>query len=166
MSKQNREALIEEIIAIELDMFRRVRTAEPSDCQQNEKTFKAMRQMTHSVLSLDTLKSYLTDLKNAIEEGRNLCTEKYARMDNLIPPLKHNPIISRIIDIESSMMRAFCENYPHMFGNHIYNFGNYLRSELETYSDITLSLYLKDVIKAQEQKRNLAGERYRDLSLV
>ena len=166
MQKQNRKKVIEEIIAFELDMFQRVKTAEPSACQENKNTFKVMRRMTHSVLSIDTLKSYLADLKKAIKEGRNLCTEKYARMDNLIPPLKHNPIIDRITEIETSMMKNFSKNHPNIFGGGIANFKNYLRSELETYSDNTLSLYLKDIITAQEQKRNLAEERYRDVSLI
>ncbi len=166
MQKQHRQQIIEEIITFELDIFQRVKTAEPSACQENMDTFKLMRRMTHSVLSIDTLKSYLADLKKAIEENRNLCTEKYARMDNLIPPLKYNPIIDRIAEIETSMMKDFSKNHPNLFGEGIANFKNYLRSELETYSDNTLSLYLKDIINSQEQKRNLAEERYKALSLI
>jgi len=36
--------------------------------------------------SKEMLESYFDDLVIAQKKGRNLVTEKYARMDNLIPP--------------------------------------------------------------------------------
>jgi hypothetical protein len=163
MHKDNKPELIEHIIEIELDMFELVRTAEPSLCKDRPETFKAMRGMTHSVLSTETLESYLEDLQKARAEGRNLLTEKYARMDNQIPPLKANPIIDDITKRESHWMRELSQKFPHIFKGEPANFEHYLSSELETYSDKTLESYSRDVSKAEEGKRNLAEERYTKL---
>ncbi|PIU56245.1 MAG: hypothetical protein COS88_03075 [Chloroflexi bacterium CG07_land_8_20_14_0_80_51_10] len=159
LDRKQYEELADAIIEIELDMFERVRTAEPSLCKDSPQTFKAMRRMTHSVLSTQTLESYLEDLHKAKAEGRNLLTEKYARMDNRIPPLKTNPIIDDIVKIEDRWMKGLSEKYPHAFKGGP-GFQLYLFSELETYSDKTLELYFEDVSKAEKEGRNLAEERY------
>ena len=157
--QRDRKELLNHIIEIELDMFERVRTAEPSLCKDRPETFRTMRAMTHSVLSTETLESYLEDLHMAKAKGRNLLTEKYARMDDRIPPLKTNPIIDDIVKIEYRWMKELSEKYPHTFkgglGSKVY-----LSSELETYSDKTLELYFGDVSKAEIEGRSLAEERY------
>ena len=157
--KRSREELVKSIIEIELDMFERVRTAVPSLCQERLETFKMMRKITHSVLSPETLESYLEDLHEAKAKDRNLITEKYARMDNRIPPLKINPIIDDIVNIEDRWSKELSEKYPHVFKSGL-GFKVYLYSELETYSDKTLQLYFEDVSKAEKEEINLAEERY------
>ncbi|MDY7019650.1 MAG: DUF4125 family protein [Chloroflexota bacterium] len=157
--KRERKELLDGIIEIELDMFNRVRTAEPSLCQERPETFKAMRWMTHSVLSTGTLESYLGDLQKADTEGRNLLTEKYARMQNIIPLLKTNPIIEDIVKVEASWMKELSQKYPRTFKGQ-YGFETYLHSELETYSDETLKFYFDDISQAEKEGRNLAEERY------
>ena len=157
--KRERKELLDGIIEIELDMFKRVRTAEPSLCQERPETFKAMRWMTHSVLSTETLESYLGDLQKAETEGKNLLTEKYARMQNIIPLIKTNPIIEDITKVEVSWMKELSKKYPHTFGAQS-GFELYLHSELETYSDETLKFYFDDVSEAQKEGRNLVEERY------
>lgn len=82
-------------------MFQKVRTIEPALCQDLPETFEIMREMNHSVLSLESLKSYLNDLNVALSKKRNLLTEKYARMNNTIPPLNNNPLIKEIVSIEA-----------------------------------------------------------------
>ena len=157
--KRERKELLDGIIEIELDMFKRVRTAEPSLCQERPETFKAMRWMTHSVLSTGTLESYLGDLQKAETEGRNLLTEKYARMQNIIPLIKTNPIIEDITKVEVSWMKELSQKYPHTFGSRP-GFEIYLHSELETYSDETVESYFGDISKAKKEGRNLVEERY------
>lgn len=157
--KESREASLNSIIEIELDMFQRVRTADPSLCKDRPETFKVMRRMTHSVLSTETLESYPEDLHKAKAEGRNLLTEKYARMDNKIPPLKTNPAIGDIVEIEAHWMAELLEKYPRIFKGGA-SFKTYLSSELETYSDKTLELYFEHVSKAKKEGRNLTEERY------
>lgn len=156
---RNHQELLERIIEIELDMFERVRTDEPSACKDSPEGLKTMRRMTHSVLSTDTMESYLGDLQEAKAAGRNLLTEKYARMDNKIPPLKANPGIGKIVEIEGRWMKELSEKYPYTFKGGE-GFRIYLSSELETYSDKTLELYLKDTSKADAEGRNLAEDRY------
>ena len=156
---ERKRLLLNDIIEIELDMFQRVRTAEPSLCQERPETFKEMRWMTHSILSTETLESYLEDLQKAQAEGRNLLTEKYARMQNIIPALKANPVIEDIVRIEARWMKELSEKYPRTFKGEP-GFEIYLHSELETYSDKTLELYFSDVFKAEKEERNLAEERY------
>jgi len=162
--KENSRGLLNNIIKFELDMFEQVRTSEPSLCKERPETFRAMRGMTHSVLSTETLQSYLGDLQKAKAEGRNLLTEKYARMDNRIPPLKTNRFIDDIVKLESRWMRELSQKYPHSFRGGSGSFELYLSSELETYSDETLKLYFGNVSRAEKEGGNLAEERYTILS--
>ena len=152
--------LIDKIVGIELWMFQKVRTIEPSLCQERLDTFKLMREMGHSVLSLETLSSYLKDLEKAKRRDRNLVTEKYARMSNMIPPLNQSSALNDIMAIESSWMKELEQKYPSILKQNSKYFETYLSSELETYSNETLNLYLKDIVKAKAAKRNLAEERY------
>jgi hypothetical protein len=159
IDKGNREEILDSIVESEFDMFERVRTNEPSLCKERPETFRAMRRMAHSVLSTKTLQSYVEDLQKAEAEGRNLLTEKYARMDNRIPPLKLNPIIDDIVEIEARWMEELSRKYPHAV-RHRPGFKIYLSCELETYSDETLELYFGDVSRAEKEGRNLTEERY------
>jgi hypothetical protein len=164
VEEQNREELLDNIVKFELDMFEQVRTSEPSLCKDRPETFKVMRGMSHAVLSTRTLKSYFRDLQKAKAKGRNLLTEKYARMDNRIPPLKSNRLIDDIVKLESRWMKELSQKYPRSFKGGSSSFELYLSSELETYSDETLKLYFSDVSRAEKEGRNLAEERYTGLS--
>jgi len=113
------------------------------------------------------LSSYEEDLQRAKQQGRNLLTEKYARMDDVIPPLTINPLIEVIVDIETDWQRQLENLYPALFvrccrqtdrdGNGS-DFSIYLRGELETYSETTLDLYYDNVKAALSEGRNLAIE--------
>ena len=162
--KRSHEELLNQIIEIELEMFKKVRTINPSLCQEQPEAFKVMRGMTHCVLSLETLESYLDDLQTAQKEGRNLLTEKYARIDDRIPPLKINPVISKIIEIEGNWLKEFSVKHPQIIKTELIGFERYLSSELETYSDRTLDLYFKDISRAKKEGKNLAEERYNKLA--
>ena len=108
----DRKQLLEKIIAREAGMFIAVKASEPADCQEMLKTFYLMREMSHSVLAADTLTSYLQDLETAAAAGRNLMTEKYARMENLIPSLNENELIYKIVDIEREWLAEVHKKYP------------------------------------------------------
>lgn len=159
---EDREELIRQIVAIELEMFVSVKSAEPAACQQMTRTFKAMRGMSHSAWSLETLSSYYKDLQAAVLNRRNLITEKYARMDNLIPPINLNPVIKSIVAIESGWIRELHEKFP-LSVKYDEKFETYALAELETYSDTTLALYYRDVECAQKAGINLAEIRYEHL---
>jgi hypothetical protein len=160
---KSKNYFLKKIVRIELEMFEDVRTTQPSLCQEKPGAFKLMREMNHSALSYDTLKSYLKDLKTAKSKGRNLMTEKYARMNNLIPPLKVNVLIQKIVSIESDWMNALSNRYPLSINHKPEHFNIYLSCELETYSDRTIELYLKDIELAKKNGMSLAKERFNHL---
>jgi hypothetical protein len=158
-----REALVDEIVEREWEMMRTVVSDGRSLCQERPGTFRAMREMTHSVLSRDTLASYAGDLRNAALAGRNLVTEKYARMEGKIPPVSACPLIPRIVAIEAAWMEELCTAFPSTFRPAAASFERYASCELETWSDTTLSLLYRDVLAAREAGRNLVRERYESL---
>lgn len=160
---RSRDELLTRIIDIEWDMMQRVIAAEPNLCQQRPETFRAMRGMSHSVLSDETLRSYFNDLEGALEAGRNLITEKYARMDNLILPLSDSPLIPKIVKIEMDWIQQLNDRFPLTFKGRFASFENYLSCELETFSDQTIELYYRDVFSAAEAGKNLTEQRYLNL---
>ena len=158
---KSHDELVREIISIELRMFLTVQTSGPTTCQEQPETFKLMRRAGFHVLSTETLESYLQDPEEALDENRNLVTLKYARIDELIPCLNDNPIIGKIVEIEERWFKELEKKYPSTFRNRAdFAAGTYLRSELETYSNRTLELYLKDLTKALYEGINLTAERY------
>lgn len=163
LTDEQRKALLERIIKTEEEMFINVNGGKDrADCQEQLKTFRAMRNMSFAVLSNDTLQAYYEDLRFAVQDDRNMVMEKYARMDNLIPPLSDNPLIDEIVAIETAWMEALHKKYPHAI-NMSENFANYEHSELETYSDSTIGYYHQDVITAKQMGINLVEERYKIL---
>ncbi|HEY49052.1 MAG TPA: DUF4125 family protein [Dehalococcoidia bacterium] len=159
--KKNHESLLDEIVDIELRMFLAVEPSIPSACQEQPDAFKLMRKGSFFVLSSETLESYLQDLKEAVEDDRNLMTLKYARIDDLVPCLNTNPMIDEIVDIEGRWLKELSERYPLTFkGRSDWAADIYLRSELETYSDRTLDLYYKDISNALKKGENLTEKRY------
>ena len=154
-----KEKIIAKIIKLEEKMFVAVRSEEPAECQHMLKTFYVMRHMSHSVLSMDTLKSYFQDLVIAAAVGRNMITEKYARMDNLIPHLQRNEAIDDIISMETEWMQSLHKKYP-LTVRFDENFANYAAGELETYSKHTLTLYQRDIALAYHHGINLVEQRY------
>ncbi|MDY6918203.1 MAG: DUF4125 family protein [Chloroflexota bacterium] len=166
---ERKPGLIEEILKLEFDMFQRVPTVSPTVCQESEGGFRLVRGSGFETWSEATLESYRDDLLRAMGEGRNLLTEKYARMDDLIPCLNFNPLIDDIIKIESEWQSEARSKYPRILGGgeacQAEGFETYLRGELETYSDQTLDLYYRDISQGLREGRNLAEERYLKMSL-
>ena len=157
------QEIIQQIVDMELEMFRHVNSTVHSPCQDHLNTFKTMRTMHHSVLPEPVLKSYLSDLTNARESGRNLMTEKYARMENRIPPINDSRYIDNIVDIETNWMAELLEKYPKTFEGSGEMFKTYLRCELETMSDQTLCLLHATERQASLDKINMVEERYNNL---
>lgn len=92
-----KEDLVKEIIMIEWDMFRKVLNAGgEAPCQHNRKTFIIMRMSQAMTWTEPMLESYLEDLKNAEREGRNLMTEKYARMMKDAFPDEYKQLVDRL----------------------------------------------------------------------
>lgn len=164
-AEQIKESLIQDIVERELAMFLATpNEGGPSVCQTRPQSFRLMRWMNHSTHDVSTLESYLDDLKDAEARGRNFMIEKYARMENRLPPLSTSPLLDEITDAESAFLREASAHYPHAItGNGDTAFRNYCRCELETPSERTRKLYSAEVKRAQQEGRNLAEERYDNL---
>lgn len=159
---EREQQLIDAIVERELDMFLKVdNLGGPAGCQQRPDSFRAMRWMTHSVFPAEYLESWLGDLETAGEQGLNLMTVKYARMDNLIPRENRSPLVDDIADVEFRWMQELRQESPESFrAGDGEGFRRYLSCELETLSQRTLNIYQRVVAEAVEQGRNLARERY------
>lgn len=161
------KALLTEILSLEWDMFVRVKSTHPAACQSAPDNFRAIRGSVFEMWTQEMLAAYLQQLQEAKTNGRNLLTEKYARMDNLIPPLIDNPLIDDIVEICERWQREVRQGYPAVYqrccrgtdstGNGS-NFSIYLRGELETYGNHTVDLYYQNVKNADAEKRNLTLE--------
>lgn len=148
-------------------------------CQGNWPTFHQMRLSQFLTWPHDAKISYLADLRQAAQQGRNLLTEKYARMmqstdpdyyrTNLEPYL---PTLSaerieqqeRIIATQVAWAQDFANRYPRLGAamrtlrtsddtKDSTSFETYLRGELSTYSQRTLDLYdlmVRDYAQAGE----------------
>ncbi len=170
-----KEKLITQILEIELDMFVSVRSRYPVACQDDPEGFRVMRSAQFVAWSEETLQSYLSDLKNAVDDGRNLMTLKYARMENLIPPLHENPqidnMLNEIVGVQMAWQKEMFAKYPALMsrGRPLTDterqeadtsFKTYLRCELETYSLMTLTHHFRDIMVKRSSGENMTEEIY------
>jgi hypothetical protein len=170
MSPQKKE-LIDRILKIELTMFLTVRTVGPSVCQEHPEEFKRNRKAQFFTWSERTMSSYLDDLKSAEAMGKNLMTLKYARMGNQIPCLNNDPLIEKIIEIQTVWQKDMFSRYPNLMGGaraieshqdtDLYtSFESYLRGELETYSGNTLRSLYEDIERYRQDHQNMNQQLY------
>lgn len=157
------KALLAHIIDLEWTMFHAVKASQPAACQEDESTFRIMREMSHSIHPMDLLEALAANLEQAVAQGRNLMTEKYARMGGQIPPLKESPHFAPIIAAEVAWMEELNRRYPLTFPGSGEQFRTYLAADLETWSDPALERYAALVQDAQAANRNLVMLRYRNL---
>lgn len=162
MAEEKRTQLIEQIIALELDMFIAVKNrGGTAVCQERPDSFRIMRNMAHAVMPEAYLESYLNDLKQAAADNRNLMTEKYALMEGLIPIKNDSPVITELVRMESEWRKEVAAQFPRSVqpdGHQ--SFCIYLKGELQTYSPKTLKIYLNYAQSVQEQHGNLVRKRY------
>ncbi len=155
--------LIDDIINLEWTMFSNVNSSAPNSCQENEKTFRLMRWMSYSVMPEELLTEIFDNIYKASLENRNLMMLKYARMDEQIPRLTENPLIDECVVLEEKMMKHLKQIYPLTFSNNNDGFGNYLKCELETYSEKAIELYYRFLSEADKHNRNVIKARYDNL---
>jgi hypothetical protein len=179
MSKK--DDLVSRVIEREWDMFQDVENiGGKASCQQNYQTFETMRYSQAMSWSEETLESYLEDLQNALNNKRNLMTEKYARMmestsplehaqiERLLPPLDPGvpEIIDQIVTIIINWEEEVIEKYPYIASRgrvlrstedtpYSTSIETYLRGELSTYSLKTLKLHLENVLN--QKAKNING---------
>ncbi len=173
--------LVRKIVEEEWEMFSGVNAGgQRASCQEDPATFYIMRSSQASSWPEELQESYYRDLLAAKETGRNLLTEKYARMMESTDPAAFERIrgrlpavddetLSRIEEIIQVHLRWKVETfrkYPRLtaHGRSFYtrddtrfntSFETYLRGELRTYSPETIRLYHAMVREMEAEGENL-----------
>jgi hypothetical protein len=173
--------IISSIIDLEWKMFQNVKnTGGKASCQEDYHTFRINRLSQAQSWSDPALESYLNDLKKAEKDGRNLLSEKYARMmastspseykqiAHLLPPLDSEALsfADKIVAIAMEWEEALADKYPHIVkrGRPIHSSQDtlfvtsvetYLRGELLTYSKKTLELVYENYLI--QHSKNING---------
>ena len=140
-----RERIIEAILEIELAMFLTVNPQKTSCCQEDQEGFSLHRRAQFAPWSMQTLASYLNDLRAAQGTGENLMRMKYARMQGLIASENAQPLIDDIIRLTIGWQKEVFIKYPGIMSGarplteegeaaRMTSFETYARGELDTYS--------------------------------
>lgn len=180
-----KEDLIAEIIDLEWAMFDDVRNAGGRAwCQNDPATFRIMRASQAKTWPVALLASYRDDLVAARSAGRNLMTEKYARMMEsthpeeyaqiaaALPPVDPRSLatIEEIVAINVNWEQEVARKYPRLSAKgrplhtsedtpYATSLETYARGELQTYSPKTIGLL-------HEHTTRLASEAINGAELV
>lgn len=172
--------LIAAVVKAEWDMFQQVSNAGGrASCQDDPETFTIMRRSQFVAWSSACLESYRSDLAEAGRAGRNLLSEKYARMMQQTAPLDYQRIehllptldpaapdlVGRIVPIALRWEEDVARRFPYVVsrGRPLHSsedtpfatsLETYLRGELQTYSKRTLELYLGNLLDQEAANVN------------
>lgn len=175
-----KDELIAKVVAQEWQMFQNVANiGGRAACKDNHDTFTVMRSSQTMAWSEATLESYLEDLMLAEAQGRNLLTERYARMMEFTEPdeyarIKHHLpalepqaqlLIDKIVEINMEWTEEIRTKFPYIRKRgrpassasdtpYTTSVETYLRGELATYSIQTLTLYYQNVLEQKTNKTN------------
>ncbi|MDO5044915.1 MAG: DUF4125 family protein [Coriobacteriia bacterium] len=181
---QERQELIKDILDVEWAMFTAVNNVGgPAECQSQDETFKIMRSAQFYTWSLNTLELYHRDVLEARAQGRNLMTEKYARMMSVTHPDEYAEIAGALPGVPAESLdlvetiaaqfelwdKAVEKEFPRLRGrgrakNEDSQVGStptantYMIGELLTYSYKTLESLFKDMEYALTYKKNMVRE--------
>ncbi len=169
-----------EIAVREWNMFQQVQNAGGrASCQENPHTFAIMRISQAMSWSQEARESYINDLKQAEQDGRNLLTEKYARMmkstfpqeyariEASLPPLSDEAkeMVEELTALLVNWAEESKKKYPYISGSgrpihtvdDVYgtSIETYSRGELSTYSLNTLRLLKKHYLEQKEAGVNI-----------
>ena len=173
-----KEKIIEKILEKEWKYFSNLNNiGGRADCQDNREDFIIMRKSQWETFNEETLLSYLEDLNSK----NNPLFQKYAQMMKYNSPEEYEKIkdilekpseektdlVNKIMFIYMEWEKEFFERYPifSSMGRPLYSseddnietsIETYLRGELLSYSEKTLSLYLDYIIDNKEKNINLA----------
>jgi hypothetical protein len=167
-----KDKVIADIIDMEWEMFQKVKgIGGRASCQDDYATFNVNRVSQAESWSMAALESYLRDLETAEGEGRNLLSEKYARMmastapieykqmSHLLPTLDDTvlTLVEEIIQISLEWEKALAERYPYVIQR-----GRPISSDLDTPNDTSFETYLRGELQTYSRE---TLERYRDIAL-
>lgn len=178
------EELLNLIVSAEWEMFQKVENeGGRASCQNDPVTFGIMRRSQFACWSEAACASYLRDLEAARAAGRNLLTEKYARMmertypdeyaafKDVLPKigLHAQAVIEQILQMYHAWLLEFQRDYPAFarrgrpaFAEQDSAFATssetYLCGELATYSEQTLELLRAHLDVLRTTGRNYVAE--------
>ncbi len=184
--------LIDRVIELEWKAFDKVENqGGRASCQDDWTTFSVMRKSQYMLWNEEMLTSFISDFEAANARGWNLITEKYGRMEETTAPDEYakikdslpviseekKQIIEAIVAIQVGMMEEFAKEYPKAAGEartihtsedtpYETSYETYLRGEISTYSDMTLSLYGRFVAEYAQNGRNIAKETIANSALL
>lgn len=174
---------IEQIISMEWDMFQEVQNiGGRASCQDDWETFQIMRLSQYENWSAAMTDCWLSFLKGCKAEGRNIVTEKYARMmeytdtayyDKFLKaampavPAENYRIINEIVPQLVDWEQDFARRYPKLAGRSrpvteegdatgFTSMETYARGELLTYPKELLQLYLAHVKALAAEGKSLS----------
>lgn len=177
--------IVEQIIEKEWPMFHTVNGTERVGCQEDYRTFAAMRRAQFSTWSDEAAENYLQDLIQAEGKGRNLVREKYIRMMKITDPVGYEHFQQELPPVSAEGERLAAEIWQHMLqqtkrmrekypdiaqgGRPLYSgeegeYGGwasietYQMGELLTYSEKTLQALLRHIEELEREGRDLAFE--------
>lgn len=188
----NKEELVDKVVKLEWEAFDKVdNLGGRAGCQNDFHTFSIMRKSQYLTWTEELLESYYADFIHANENNWNLITEKYGRMMAHTAPEEYEAIkerfpvcsekkiaiVNQIAEIQVGWMEEFAKEYPNMAMNarsireeedSLYNtsYETYLKGELMTYSDYTLSLYGKWIVELSKSGENLAKKTMTNTALL
>jgi hypothetical protein len=175
-----KEDLIKKIVRMEWDMFSRVsNVGGKASCQYDPETFEIMRYSQAKSRPEDVLESLLADLEEAGRCGRNLMSEKYARMmestfpdeygkiADMLPPVDRDALalIEEIVAVNIDWKLEAVKKYPFLGGRGrpvragddapwAASFETYLRGELKTYSPETVRRLHRHTLRLRDAGMN------------
>ena len=174
---------IEKIINTEWEMFQNVdNIGGRASCQDDYETFFIMRASQYGSWSEEMVDCYAKFVEKSQNEGRNLLTEKYARMmkfthpdyyEKNIAPVLHevseanDMLIDKIVNAMIKWEKDFAIQYPKISGagrpltsegdaGGFTSMETYARGELATYPAELLQLYSDYIDKLLDEGRSLS----------
>lgn len=163
----DKQAMIDRLSDLEWEDFQKLNNiGGRANCQNNRGEFDANRKSQFASWNDATLESYLRDVEASQIKGRNLVWERYARMMESTSPLEYSLIADKLPAL-SGLAKELTEDmvakqvewqdelaaeYPRLFARSrvihsrddtplACSFETYLRCELLTYSEETLTRY-------------------------
>ena len=107
------KTLVDAVVTAEWEMFSNVQNVGgKASCQMDPKTFRIMRSSQMDNWDDELLGSYLEDLLNARLEGRNLVTEKYARMMESTFPEEYAQLADSLPPLVLSLLPSAARSTP------------------------------------------------------
>lgn len=182
-----KKRLIEDIIAIEWDLFQNVNgNTSKASCQLDKRGFHLYRFSNYAVWTIAILETYKIYILDSIKDGRNILTEKYAYMMEETDPEKWESIsiylrkisedevniIDKIWKINRVWASSLQARFPNLISlgrpmesekgkSQITSAENYFKCELKTYNLEILTKLFNWYRKNFDEGKSLLEENYK-----